>query len=448
MSWVDIVIISLVALLAVAGVIGGIKKSTLSLVAFLVAFIISFFAAKVVTEAMLGVDAIRFFVFGAGLGDSAPWSLANWIYKGFSESAMTDTSQMLFYKPIIDIISQYGGYSTQFTQEMGFALYSAFLMLSAIVGVGLFLVTRLLLCIVTMIVKSFFGKKKSPVQRLTGMLVGAVRGFCWALALTIAFSTVGGLTIYDKEKPVEDQAPSAFEKIEREYENSVVGKYVNQWAYSIRNAMFLPDINMYGRLVDLSGLNVREEDKDDETKIIGAKLDLLVDIYNLNYKTDSPYTTDKNTGLLVEPADPQAGRIDPAEYANTGFDAAVKAIMDYNTAAAEKIRSGGINDMSETEVALYKQIVQDGADSIYDLWLGAKRVITDLGNYSQLITDGQKLSTEEAITDQNGKLKAKYDEIVSKFEKLKIAYVSLKPTFGDLTFELPELVVLTVPEAA
>ena len=75
MSWIDIAIIALVVLFGLAGVLKGVKKSALSLGAFLVAFVLAFFLANVVAEAFMGIEGVKNFVVGNGVGEGADCSL-------------------------------------------------------------------------------------------------------------------------------------------------------------------------------------------------------------------------------------------------------------------------------------------------------------------------------------------------------------------------------------
>ena len=156
MSYVDIAVIALLVLFAGFGILTGVKKSALSLGAFLIAFLIAFFLAKPVAEGFLNIEGVRNFVLG-----TKGWSLYSWL-SSFS-SAFGNGSDFVnshFYQPVINIISEFPGYTESFTIAQGQAIYYAFLIFSAIIGVGLYIVARILLCIATMIIKSFIGRQK------------------------------------------------------------------------------------------------------------------------------------------------------------------------------------------------------------------------------------------------------------------------------------------------
>ncbi|MDE6402028.1 MAG: CvpA family protein, partial [Clostridiales bacterium] len=206
MSWVDISIIALVVLLGLFGVLKGFKKSLLSLGAFLIAFLLAFFLANVIAEALLGIEGVKTFVVGNGFDEKADFSLANWIYHSMGEGNYSPFLLENFYKPVLEIIDKANLVGVDAAQ--GSAIYLAFLMFSAICGVGIFIIARFLLVIVTVIVKSYIGKKKSPLSRLSGFVIGAARGALWAFAITLVFSGFGGLAFVP-----------AFDYVESEYEH-------------------------------------------------------------------------------------------------------------------------------------------------------------------------------------------------------------------------------------
>lgn len=413
MSWVDIVFIALTVLLGALGVLKGVKKSGLALGAFLVAFVLAFFLSNVVAEALLNVEGIKRFVLGAD-----GFSLYTWIDKaigtdsGFTASEFQNT---YFYQPIMDIISKNGTETAQLFP----ALYIAFTVFSALCGVCLFFVIRLLLVIVTVIIKSYIGRKKSGLSRLFGLILGAGRGFLWAFAITLVFSSIGGLTF-----------ASGLQKAENEFENAVIGRPVYEFAYKVKNKFFLPDWNAYDRILKVSGLTVKDDDTNDPDELIGQKLDTYCDLMNLNYKSGTPYSSE--TGKLVVNTE-NAVAIDPKYYSQSGFDVAVKAILDYNLAAAESIMSDSFDVDNVTLSTTYKNAIQTGANSLYNCM---NKMITDLSNYELKISTSKDLKDEDLIGIANKELKVLYDSIVDTINKMKNNYKSM-PAFGDFSVMLP-----------
>lgn len=423
MSWVDIVIIALVVLLAGLGVLRGVKKSSVALVAFLVAFVIAFFLSNVVAEAMLNIEGVKKFVLG-----SDGFSLYTWLYNSIGSSEPSEFLVTHFYQPVLDIIGGYAGYTPEFTLAQGQALYLAFTVFSAIVGVGLFLVARLLLTIVTVIIKSYIGRKKSGLSRLFGFVVGAVRGVAWAMAITIVFSAVGGFS-----------SVGAFAKVEAEYEKSVLGKYVNEYSYAIKNKLFLPDADMFARIVDASGLAVVGGDETPPEDITGARLDIYISLMNFNCVGDK-YSKDANDKLTVNP---DVAEFNPAvDFGDSGYAGLLTQIMNYNTAAATGIwnRTLLADDVSATELGGYMSIIQSSDDSIYNTW---NNIMTDMRNYEFKIDDSRNITNEDVIRSVNADLKTLYDSINVKLDSLSSMYASLGALGEFPELVKPEVVVLS-----
>lgn len=323
MSWIDIAIIVLVVLCGLIGLLKGFKKSLLSLGAFLVAFLLAFFLSNVIAEALLGVDAIKGFVLGSGTFAEGEISLANIIYGGLGENNGGISPESFlgqhFFAPITEIISKS---TVDLSPDKGQAMYMAFLMFSAICGVGIFLIVRFLLMIVTAIIKSYIGKKKSVGSRLFGFLISAVQGAVMAFAVTIIFTNFGGLTFMP-----------AINAVENEYESStaVLATPVYEGAYAIRNKLLLPNEEMYGRIVNL--VIKKDYENPDTEHLTGDRLQLFIDINNINYDNE-PWSVDETTRKRKFDSENAVAR-DASEFAIVGYDNVVKAILDYNIAAAK-----------------------------------------------------------------------------------------------------------------
>lgn len=427
MSWVDITIIALVALFALFGVLRGVKKSAVALGAFVVAFLTAFFLSNIIAEAMLNIEGVKKFVLG-----SDGFSLYTWLHKALSatgENAFSPSEFLLskFYKPVEEIVGGFSGYTATFTPVEGTALYLAFTVFSAICGVGIYLVARLLLVIVTVIIKIYIGKKKSGLGRLFGFVVGAVRGAAWAFVITLIFSAIGGFTFV-----------GGIGKIESEYESSVIGKYFNEYSYAVKNKLFLPDEDMYSRIVKISGLT-SEEDTGSDSELVGLKLELYCDLLNLNYDgangaafayTDGVFTDNSQNCTLLA--------VDV--YDDSGFGAAVSAIMDYNRRAADGIKNDGtLDSASPATLSSYKSVIQQGSGSIFNQW---NAILSDLHNYEHEIDENKSLTNSELIASANASIKSAYDALVVKLDALKSTYASLSD-FGTLTLTYPQPYVIT-----
>lgn len=419
MSWVDIVIIALVALFACAGVLRGVKKSSLALAAFSVAFVAAFFLAKIVAEALLGIESVNKFVLG-----SDGFSLYNWLHASIGSAEPSEFLVKNFYEPVLEIVNGFGGYTETFTVAEGQALYLAFTLFSAICGVGIYIVVRILLCIITAIIKSFFAKKKSGLNRLFGFLVGALRGALWAFALTIVFSAVGGFSFV-----------GAIGKIETEYESSVLGKYVNEYSYAVKNSLFLPDENMYARIIDRSGFTVADGDRDPQDRLVGTRLEIYAYLYDLNY-TENVYTVENGELKVRENGD--ALKIDASAYGDSGFDNVIRAIMAYNETAAENVKTA-LADADNSTLRTYVEVLNDGTSAIS---AQITALVSDIYNYELKIDESKNLTDAGEIESANRDLKNLYDNIIAELGTLKTSYAAMS-ALGALTLEYPQVYVVT-----
>lgn len=408
MSWVDIVIIALMGLCALFGVFRGVKKSLLSTAAFVLSLVIAFFLSKVVAEALLGIEGVRNFV----LGNGEHWSLYKWLFERTNTVLPSDYLNSVFYQPVTEIISAYPGYTTAFTLEKGRAVYYAFMLFSAICGVGIYLVSRLILSIATVIIKSFIGKHKSGVSRLFGFVFGAGHGFLWAMLITLLFTMIGGFTFV-----------SFINTVETEYEQSVVAKTVYDWAYVVRNKVYLPDKDMYARVVDRSGLNIiPDEDEgegEDAFPLSGAKLDIYVDFINFNYGVVACTVTD---GKPSYTDDYEQHEYNAADYESTGFHTAFGNILEYNASAVQRIYDGALNEADNETLELYKNTLKFDEESIYDLLNSLKPA---LDNYKLHIEEANGYTDPALKADANADLEQEHDAIAAILDKIAERYAKL-----------------------
>ena len=427
MSWIDVAILALVVLVGLLGLWKGVKKSALALGAFVISFLLAFFLANVIAEAMLGIDSIKGFVLGNGVGAKSQWSLAKMIYDGLGDSALSDRKSFLgtnFFAPILDMtkhvntaLSNAEGINAE---KAGVAICGAFMMFSAICGVGIFIVVRLLLIIVTVVVKSYIGKKNTVLTRLFGFLVGAIRGALWVFAFTVVFSTMGGYTFL-----------SGINAIEKEYEeNAVVCDTFNDWAYGMRNKILLPNGDMYGRLVDM----VYKKDSGDiieKEHLSPSELKLFVGISNLNYD-GAPYGIDDLKHRTFDMSDPSINARKASDFAGTGFYKAAKAILDYNTSVANKIdkQTTGLNQDKFATLAGIVNGGDSGTESLDDLMNKLWSALRDYQNYF----DNQETDKEASVV--NSTLQGYYNKVLEAISAFKTKY-QLLSTELDIAF--PEL---------
>ena len=419
MSWIDIAIIALVVLCGLTGLLRGFKKSLLSLGAFIIAFVLAFFLSNVIAEALLGVDAIKGFVLGNGAFEEE-FSLANWIYHGLGENNGGISSESFlgknFFAPITEIIQSS---TVNISPDKGLAMYTAFLMFSAICGVGIFLVIRFLLMIVTAIIKSYIGKKKTVGSRLAGFLISAVQGAVLAFAVTIVFTCFGGLVF----------APG-FDVIENEYESpsAVLATPMYEGAYAIRNKLFLPNEGMYGRIVNL--VVKKDYENPDTEKLTGDRLQLFVEAGNLNYDYNyeggvAPWSVvDAKRAFNDEHATLRSAR----EFAEVGFHNVMQAVLDYNKQAAAVIddttKLGDITDFNK-----YVGIVKGNTTSAH---IAMNTLVSELRAYIEDYKTGSKLTDQREIEAFNTvTLSNDYNKVKAALAELENRYGDLKPVFGE-----------------
>ena len=427
MSWIDVAILALVVLVGLLGLWKCAKKSALALGAFVISFLLAFFLAGVIAEAMLGIDGVKNFVLGNGVGEKAQWSLAKMVYDGIGSVKMSEKSFVWtnFYKPMLDVVTSSKAVITAQGVDparAGVALCGAFMMFTAICGVGIFIVVRLLLIIVTVVIKSYIGKNKTVLGRLLGFLFGAIRGALWMFAFTVVFSCFGGYTFL-----------SGVKSIQHEYEeNAVVCGTFNDWAYGLRNKLLLPDKDMYGRLVDMVYKKKNSEDPNAE-KLSGNELKLFVNVSNLGYD-GAPYGINELQHRTFDDSDPAIKLRVGSEFEATDFDVVAQAILDYNKSIADKIDAKGTKLTSQQFDTLNKIVADPGMDNINEmmdrLWTAMRKYEYDYHNPEE----------DKEVSVRNSTLSADYNAIKTAIDDIKAKYQPFEETFGEFPeLKLPEV---------
>lgn len=427
MSWIDVALLAVVVLVGLVGVFKGVKKSALSLGAFLIAFILAFFLSTVIAEALLGIDGVKDFVLGNGVDEKAQWSLAKLIYGGIGSLKLDEKSYLFlnFYKPMADVIKTANSAIPATginVAQAGLAIYGAFMMFSAICGVGIFIVVRLLLIIVTVIVKSYIGKKKSVLSRLGGFLIGAVRGALWMFAFTLIFSCFAGYTFIP-----------GIDSIQNEYgDKAVMCNYVNDWAYGLRNKLLLPDKDTYGRLVEMVYKKQSSADPNAE-KLAGDELKLFINVRNLGYD-GAPWSITSQKKRKFDDSDETIKLRVASEFESTGFDVAVQAILDYNASIADKI-DAKTTGLTSQQFTTYNKVVADpdmvNIDGLMnDLWRAMRQYEYDYNHPAE----------ETETTVLNSTLSQDYNVIKSLIANIQSKYETFAEVFGEFPeIEIPEL---------
>ncbi len=423
MSWIDVAILAAIVLCGLFGVWRGAKKSAVTLGAFIIAFLLAFFLANVVAEAMLGIDGIKNFVLGNGFEKSSSWSLAKWLYDEMPEGFTTNKFLAEnFFAPILKIMNEA---KVDLPASQGMALYGAFMIFSAICGVGIFLVARFLLVIVVVIINTYIDKKKSLMVRLFGFAVGAVRGLCWSFAALVVFSCFGGYTCF-----------SGIDNMQKEFENNaVVCQYFYKGAFGMKNGVLLPDADTYGRLVNM--VFKKKEEPIFKEPLAGDRLELFINLSNLNYE-NSPWSIDETKTRKFDEQNAIARNY--TDFQDIEFDNVIKAILDYNASAAGIVTdTSKLLEINSDEFREFNSFVKTGSNSV-DSYM--KTLWAQLVRYQR--DRVPQLANGETLSSKNSTLKTDYDNIVGTIDAIKEKYEPMTAAFGafpELT--MPDQIVLT-----
>ena len=244
MSYIDIAIIVLIALLALVGLWKGVFKTLVGFCGGLIAMVLAVLLTKVVAYALLDVDSIAKFVCGTLYGKILSFLPA----KG-SESGILS----MIVTPIYAKIASYAGFESlpAETSRQAGALMLSYGIFSVIVCIGLFIVFRILMILFTMFLNSLSkGGKPGGVSRLFGFLVGAIRGFAYSV---IALMILGYLVAIPQLAGVGAQI-----------ENSVIAKPVTQTVRSMTERLFTgKDSATIEKLASITGVDLTGENVPD-----------------------------------------------------------------------------------------------------------------------------------------------------------------------------------------
>lgn len=239
MSWVDIVIIVILALCALIGLKKGFYKSLMSLFGNFLAIVVAFFLTKVVTLAVLEIPAVNGWVF------TETSSLYSWVTswvgnvtEGFLGNLITP-----LLGPITDIVNTTGA----ITQTQGVALYLSYLITSAAVMIVLFILIKIVVAIIFKIIGTLINRESpGALSRLLGFVIGAVKG---AVYVVIAMLIMN----YALAFPV-------FQSVGDEIEKSTIGAPVFTQVQTISEKVLASsdNTNVIERLIELSGVSAPE----------------------------------------------------------------------------------------------------------------------------------------------------------------------------------------------
>lgn len=237
MSWVDIVIIVIIALCALIGLKKGLYKSLMSLFGNFLSIVVAFFLTKVVTLALLEIPTVKEWVFGSS-------SLYSWVTTwtaSISEGFLANLIAPLL-TPIKAVVD-----AGTITQAQGIALYLSYLITSAAVMVALFIVIKIVMAIVFKIIGSLINRESpGALSRLLGFVIGAVKG---GVYIVIAMLVMNYMLAFPFFQPVGVAI-----------EESAIGAPVYAQVQTISEKILASSDNedIINKLIDISGVRAPE----------------------------------------------------------------------------------------------------------------------------------------------------------------------------------------------
>ena len=210
MSIADVVIIAVIGLCALLGLWFGTSKSLITLLAWAGSFVIALFVTRVVAYALIDIEPIKNFVFGDG------FSLFSLVKDSpLAVNPPADGIAGAIFAPLLGPAAEVAASLGYAADNMVNGAVIAYTIFSAAVCLVLMFAIRLVMIILTWILKKIFrrGDKPSPVSRLGGFVFNGAKGlaftviFFMILAPILAFPFMGIVTtdIDDKSfvaKPV------------------------------------------------------------------------------------------------------------------------------------------------------------------------------------------------------------------------------------------------------
>lgn len=195
MSYIDIIIIAIIALGALVGLWKGTVKTLISLVCFAVAALVCFFISDYCLKFLLGVDVIKQFALGEGM------SLRSLIGSAIDLDA-TGVVKAL-YEPLIARYADIGGAAAWgATTEEFLSVAISLHMFTVLITVILYFAARIIASIVGFVLRIIFVHGGTGlISRIAGMVIGAVKGTAVAMLLLFVVSFIFPLGF---SKPVTD----------------------------------------------------------------------------------------------------------------------------------------------------------------------------------------------------------------------------------------------------
>lgn len=241
--YIDIAIIALVVIGALIGLWRGFFKSLISFFGWTVSFIIAVFITKPIAGALLDLAKIRRFVVG-----TSGWSLYTWIH-GKLDFIGTGSFLETILRPVLKVAQSVEG-----DLVSNVALLLANGVFNVIVCIALLLLLRLLMLLFTMFANAMTKDKcVGALNRLLGMVFGAVKGFALVVFIMMMFTFVMGLSFMSK---VRDQIDD---------NHSVIAAPLYKQVSRLTNKLLSGNKTMLEKLITFAGLDKIAGDGDEQT---------------------------------------------------------------------------------------------------------------------------------------------------------------------------------------
>lgn len=398
MSYVDIAIIALVVLCGLIGLWKGFFKTFIGMFGGIIALLLAIFLAKPVSEACIDGFAQNFVLGESGsirmfVGGLLPDALkelgaASSVTTEMFTEALGGSIFGFLLKPFAGLLLGNQMVQAAATVYDGITVLIAYQIFAVIVGVALFIVARLLMCLFTMFAKSFLQDKKvSGLSRLLGAVLGVARGALYACVLLLLASFMTGFPFMSGYNA--------------DLEKSVLAKNATEFVVKIPDKIFSSDEDLFGKLLDRAGLI--KDGEDDGYEMTEAESQLKADF----------------DGAI--PEDVLPALLGTADVGNDMFNQAVQALYDYNRIAADNLASTGVGNSGEAQTRCEQlhAAMQDLSETYTTL---KTELAAYVAEYAEL-SDPQK-------SEKMDQIQTALDAIVSAYNENGIA-----DQFGAITIE-------------
>lgn len=397
MSYIDIAIIGLVVLTCLVGLWKGFFKTFIGMFGGIIALLLAIFLAKPIAEACVDGFARNFVLGETGSIRSFVGGLLPEAVKGLGQAASVTPEALsealgsgifgFFLKPFSGLLLGNQMVQEALTVYDGITVLLSMLIFSVIVGIALFIIARLLMCLFTMFAKSFARDgKPSGLSRLLGGLLGLARGVLYAGVLLLVASVFTGFPFMSGYNA--------------ELDKSVIAKPVNEFVVKLPDKLF-NDEDLFSKLLDRAGLSKPgdEGEKPNDYQMTDAEQQLKADF-------DDAIPASRLPELLGT-----------EEVGNDLFNQPVEALHAYNRMASDRLASQGVGEDAQENCAR----LHEAMGALKDTYAA---LVSDLATF---VADYGEME-EDARNELFLRIRATIDGIVAAYNDNGIT-----AQFGELT---------------